>query len=1171
MSGTDSILSNVNEALGISEFSGTSDHPLIGNIDISGLQETALIAPDIASLSEAQTVIETGSSALSTTVSLAFDERITLPEEATGTNDLLTGLSATEVAVGDLADINALPYEVGVFTVGESGQVGIDFLFDGGKFESELAIFSLSGMNAYEAGSAEFIQEAAQRALSNSTEGYVVISDREEGARFDGVLGEHEGRDWNSGEYLGVKSFSMNPGEQFGFMLTTKGNTQKISDAPDNYIGKNQPLFSMAEANPDGEEQIADISGDQNTFGFEDLQINRKSDRDFNDIIFKLEGTNGGGAFHLEELFDESIDWRNSEVGQELIQFAVDPEDLAGNTIDQARGVQVSSFGKTYRGWVGSLDPVDYHSFSLGASNEFNLSLDGLSGNADIELLDSEGNILLSSSNPGILPETLNTTLDSGAYHFRVLPVGGISTTYSLELTVNPLIDGITTTGSDSLLYPHTAESMSVIQLDKFQTPPLLGGDPRFSGIDGSGWSAVVIDSGIKADHPFFGPDKNKDGISDRIVYQQDFANNKEGTANDLNGHGTGMASILASEDRLTPGVAYGTDIISLKVFKDKSDSKGNVVAADSFRSGYLEQALQWVIENATNFDVASINISLGSNENFNKIKSTGMSDEFQLLSDLGIITVTSSGNNFALFNSKPGVGYPAADPNVISVGATYDSDLGVDLVDLNDDGTPDQFVDFDNDGTFDQADFNGDGIFERVVSHYFDDDDDDIYEAVAYTTDVDRIAPFSQRSETLTDIFAPGSKIRKAGIDSKSNTSSGSGTSSAAPHIAGMAVLAQQLAVQELGRRLTPDEFRSLIKSTGDVIKDGDDEDDNVNNTGLEFRRANMLNLGDAIVNLNTVEVEINRVKGDFDAGDIIEDSNRGESDFYAVVAIGDAAENFDGDFGGEGPGEIRTDRINGDSDLENPGWIFRQGSQSEIVPVRIAILDHDGESKDERVDLNPNPRPRDQKGREANQKYKDLLLDVNLQSGSISDRTTGQEYGQIGQKIYLQGDGSDGSVGEVWFTIKGWSAQNTSDEKPATLAVHRVLGDFDNSPFDESDFYVTGSIGNDSFTTSPVKNKNDLRPEWHFTTETNDTTVPITLNLFDEEDDLLSGADASIDINPRVGTRSLDLIYDRGDGEIRDSLTGEVYGNRGELIKLGDPENENIAQIWFSVFGPA
>ncbi len=70
-----------------------------------------------------------------------------------------------------------------------------------------------------------------------------------------------------------------------------------------------------------------------------------------------------------------------------------------------------------------------------------------------------------------------------------------------------------------------------------------------------------------------------------------------------------------------------------------------------------------------------------------------------------------------------------------------------------------------------------------------------------------------------------------------------------AAPEISGMVALAQQLALQELGRRLSFDEIRSLLKSTGDPIVDGDDENDVVPNTGLTFYRADMLALAEGIL----------------------------------------------------------------------------------------------------------------------------------------------------------------------------------------------------------------------------------------------------------------------------------------------------------------------------------
>jgi len=68
-----------------------------------------------------------------------------------------------------------------------NGQVKFEYQFDGGYYEGELGIFSLSNVRA-DARSPEFIAEAARRVLTNSTEGHIVIRDSIEGAKFTGAM-----------------------------------------------------------------------------------------------------------------------------------------------------------------------------------------------------------------------------------------------------------------------------------------------------------------------------------------------------------------------------------------------------------------------------------------------------------------------------------------------------------------------------------------------------------------------------------------------------------------------------------------------------------------------------------------------------------------------------------------------------------------------------------------------------------------------------------------------------------------------------------------------------------------------------------------------------------------------------------------------------------------------
>ena len=79
-------------------------------------------------------------------------------------------------------------FETGTFIVGTSGEVEVDFLFDGGWFRGELAVFSLEGMETYEPGSTEFMVEAARRALTNSELGHILVRDQTEAARFGADL-----------------------------------------------------------------------------------------------------------------------------------------------------------------------------------------------------------------------------------------------------------------------------------------------------------------------------------------------------------------------------------------------------------------------------------------------------------------------------------------------------------------------------------------------------------------------------------------------------------------------------------------------------------------------------------------------------------------------------------------------------------------------------------------------------------------------------------------------------------------------------------------------------------------------------------------------------------------------------------------------------------------------
>jgi len=254
------------------------------------------------------------------------------------------------------------PFESGQFVVGETGEVTIDYLFDGGGYQGELAIFSLAGMEELEPGSEDFIQIAAKRAFSDSELGHVVISDQTDGARFSGELGE---RDWNSGEYRGAQTFQMRPGDEFGFMLVPNGRVQEVAENPA-IAGAKTPLFSLATANPDDAfhtGQIADVFGDGNTFVFEDLRTDGRSDLDYNDLIFQVRGAESQNVLRIEEITGAPPTWLNTDLGKAIIAHSLPNlpvDDYSFNTADQPL------VGVIDTGLNGSNPDIDYSRILLG-------------------------------------------------------------------------------------------------------------------------------------------------------------------------------------------------------------------------------------------------------------------------------------------------------------------------------------------------------------------------------------------------------------------------------------------------------------------------------------------------------------------------------------------------------------------------------------------------------------------------------------------------------------------------------------------------------------------------------------------------------------------------------------------------------------------------------------
>jgi Subtilase family/RTX calcium-binding nonapeptide repeat (4 copies) len=342
-------------------------------------------------------------------------------------------------------------------------------------------------------------------------------------------------------------------------------------------------------------------------------------------------------------------------------------------------------------------------------------------------------------------------------------------------------------------ILPLDSQNANLIGLSQYQANFL------YNQIDGSGTSIVIIDSGADLDHIAFGADLNADGRADRIVFSYDFSGTNDADASDFSGHGTHVAAIAAGSFNAL-GTARGANIIVLKVFPD-----GNGGAADAD----INEALQWVAANASTFNIVSVNLSPGNGSNNSTVTNSVFSSAMNSVKAQGVAVVAAAGNSYGSFQTL-GVSIPASDSAAWAVGAVYDASVG-------------------------SVAYGGG--------------------ATDFTTGADRIASFSQRSPTLTDFFAPGAFVYSAGLNNTFQERAG--TSMAALFVAGLVSLAQDLALEMTGAKLSVDALYKIIRDSAVVIYDGNNgtiasdvvEDDNVVNTEATYKRINVPATMDAIV----------------------------------------------------------------------------------------------------------------------------------------------------------------------------------------------------------------------------------------------------------------------------------------------------------------------------------
>ncbi|MEG5174649.1 S8 family serine peptidase [Microcoleus sp. B3-D7] len=355
-------------------------------------------------------------------------------------------------------------------------------------------------------------------------------------------------------------------------------------------------------------------------------------------------------------------------------------------------GVQNGSIRLTE--FVGTGDPDDFYRFDINTNSNFSLRLDGLTADADVDLIQDingngvveDGELIGYSLESDTIPDVINlSNLPPGTYYVRVSSFLGDSTNYNLTLSATPvpvLPDIPTPNGVFNGNYGYGLVNANAAVTRTLNRSTLFSDVPNLSdnnwGVDtinapdvweqnitGNGIVVAVIDTGVDYNHSDLdsniwdnadeiaenGIDDDRNGFIDDIRGWDFVYNDNYPIDLDPDGHGTHVAGLIAAErnDFGITGVAYNAKIMPVRVLPVFGGGEVNNVAA----------GIRYATDNGANV----INLSLGNEFYPSKL----VNDAIEYANNKGSVVVIAAGN---LGFSQPA--YPArnADRWGIAVGS---------------------------------------------------------------------------------------------------------------------------------------------------------------------------------------------------------------------------------------------------------------------------------------------------------------------------------------------------------------------------------------------------------------------------------------------------------------------------------------------------------------------
>jgi subtilisin family serine protease len=327
-------------------------------------------------------------------------------------------------------------------------------------------------------------------------------------------------------------------------------------------------------------------------------------------------------------------------------------------------------------------------------------------------------------------------------------------------------------------------EPVRILHAHLAQGVPLMNALDYRSTYNGQGMAIAICDTGIDYNHPMLGNGGFPNG---KVIGGYDFGDD-DGDPFPCNAHGTACAGLaagdLGSVGDYIGGVAHNARLYALKISYGCTGSATTdaiVAAWDWCVSHQYDDPCNPIMAISTSFGGGRF-FSAGSCDADTPAMTTAAENAVYA----GITVLASAGND----GWCESMGWPACISSVISVGAVYDAAIGS--------------IGF----CIDPNSCTGE-YYEACDSNW----------ACFQTAAADMVACYSNTADFL-DQLAPSNQAYTLNIGGY--TSSFGGTSASSPYTAGAVACLQQAAKALSGSYLTPQQVRSTLAATGDVLADG-------------------------------------------------------------------------------------------------------------------------------------------------------------------------------------------------------------------------------------------------------------------------------------------------------------------------------------------------------------